>query len=92
MTKCFSDRFLTVMGLKIKNLIYRYRYRSLILTVLVVIFFIKFVKNIPHLNAVWDQVHESNIGTVIAQFRHLQLTSLYKNPSMLNMRAKHGIL
>ena len=33
--------------------------------------------------------HTHNVGTVFAQFRHYKFTSLYKNSSMLNMRAQH---
>ena len=43
-------------------------------------------ERIARLYAVGDHVRESNVGTVFAQFGHLKLTSLYKNPSMLNMQ------
>ena len=46
---------------------------------------------ISRLYALGDQGHDSNVGTVFAQFSHLKLTSLYKNPSMVNMRAQHQI-
>ena len=46
-------------------------------------------RRIAQLYADGDQVHESNVGTVFAQFRHLKLTSLYKNPSILIMRVQY---